>query len=172
MGLDWNWVIPLLAIGGRLPKPGVRNWEGIARIIDLRAEEQDNPAELSFFGIKLLNLPTPDLVPISQPMMWAGVHWIRAAWEHNERVLVHCEHGIGRSALLASCVLVSVGYTPCAALAKIKSARPQVSPSPEQLHALLDWTRAWRQKQFAPACSESWDDLARIAYSNIQVRSS
>ena len=49
------------------------------------------------------------------------------------RVYIHCEHGVGRSALLALCVLVSRGDPPLGALERAKSARWQVSPSPEQL---------------------------------------
>lgn len=68
---------------------------------------------------------------------------------------MHCEHGIGRSALLVLCTLVSLGDSPIAAIRKAKAIRPCISPSPEQLHALVNWSTV------SPV---SWDDLAAVAY--------
>ena len=57
------------------------------------------------------------------------------------RVLVHCEYGIGRSALLALCVLAATGVPPLEALSRLKQARWKVSPSPEQLEGFREWVR-------------------------------
>jgi predicted protein tyrosine phosphatase len=80
---------------------------------------------------------------------------------------VHCEHGIGRSALLALCVLVSLGEEPLAALERAKSARPCVSPSPEQLEAFAAWVRRWRERTGAPVEVPSVDALGRIAWRHL-----
>jgi predicted protein tyrosine phosphatase len=82
-------------------------------------------------------------------------------------VLVHCEHGVGRSALLALCVLVARGEAPLAALERAKSARPRVSPSPEQLAAFAAWVRRWAARSGAEVAVPTLDDLGRIAWRHL-----
>jgi protein-tyrosine phosphatase len=91
--------------------------------------------------VELLHLPTLDTRAVSQEMLDDGVRWVSRALDAGERVIVHCEHGIGRSTLLVLCVLVARGFAPLAAMERAKAARPRVSPSPEQLAAFVEWTR-------------------------------
>jgi hypothetical protein len=167
---DFSWLLPDLAVGGRLP-PGVvevlASRFGIRRVVDVRAEEQDDPELLRVGGVELLHLPTPDHHPVAQEMLWMGVRWIGEGLARGERVLIHCEHGIGRSILLACCVLVSRGHGPLAALELIKVVREKASPSPEQLHALLRWSSAWHQAKGTSCPPATWDDLARVAYRHL-----
>lgn len=163
---DLNFLVPGLALGARPPPESFAHLHafGFRRVVDLRSEEQDDPHLLAAHGLSLLALPTDDLCPVAIADLWRGVTWVNEGLERGERVLVHCQHGIGRSALLSCCVLVSRGMTPSRALQIARRARPRVSPSPEQLHALLDWTAAWHTSrgQVSPACT--WDELADIAY--------
>ncbi len=57
-------------------------------------------------------------------------------------MLIHCQHGIGRSALLALCVLVDQGWQPLDALTHAKDRRAQVSPSRSQYEGWAAWLRA------------------------------
>jgi protein-tyrosine phosphatase len=77
-------------------------------------------------------------------------------------VLIHCQHGIGRSALLALCVLVDCGHEPLAALELAKSRRAKVSPSPAQYEAWATWLRG---REIAPP---SFDAFAAIAYRHLR----
>ena len=52
-------------------------------------------------------------------MIDEGVQWVRSRLGAGRRVLIHCEHGIGRSALLALCVLVAGGIEPLDAMNRI-----------------------------------------------------
>jgi len=61
-------------------------------------------------------------------MIRDGVAFVCAALERGERVLVHCQYGIGRSVLLGLCVLVARGLAPLEALACAKAARPVAAP--------------------------------------------
>jgi protein-tyrosine phosphatase len=97
-------------------------------------------------------------------MIRTGVDWIERAFEQGGRVLVHCQHGIGRSALLALCVLVERGSDPLGALTLVKAAREVVSPSPEQLEAFVVFAQGIRQTRGAGWSLPSLDDLSRIAY--------
>ena len=73
----------------------------------------------------------------------------------------NCGRGIGRSALLALCVLVSRGMQPLAALALAKERRDVVSPSPAQFEAWAAWLR--HEGHAVPA----FDDFAAIAYRHL-----
>lgn len=167
---DLSWVTPDLAVGGRFGPAAaavlaVRH--DIRRVVDLRAEEQDDPAALRCHRVECLHLPTPDHHPVAPTMLSAGVAWVQEGLSRGERVLIHCEHGIGRSILLACCVLVSRGDSPRAALERIKAAREKASPSPAQLHALLDWSAAWHRGRQTPPPADTWDELARVAYRHL-----
>ena len=53
-------------------------------------------------------------------MLDEGVAFARRARAQGRRLLVHCHHGIGRSATLALCVLVDRGLSPLDALSQAK----------------------------------------------------
>ncbi len=171
---EFSWYVPNLAVGGRF-QPELAKLLGchfgIRRVVDLRAEDIDDVELLGRCQIDHLHLPTPDTRAVSRHMLWRGVRWVNEGFAQHEKVLIHCEYGIGRSVLLACCVLISLGHTPTEAMRVAKRARAQSSPSPEQLHALLDWAADWhRQRRSAcPGCT--WDDLAAIAYNHDSSRS-
>jgi protein-tyrosine phosphatase len=160
--IDLSWVTPGLALGGRIPTALVESLalvHGIRRVVDLRVEDKDDVELFGRHGIAFLHLPTDDACAVSQDHLDAGVEWVGGGLARGDHVLVHCQHGIGRSALLTCCVLVADGLDPSEALARIKRARPVVSPSPPQLEALLEWTARHR-----PDLLVAFDVLARIAY--------
>jgi protein-tyrosine phosphatase len=156
---DVNWVLPQLAISGRIAGPiaDLRSRHGISRVVDLRAECSDDAELLRSSGIELLCLPTIDHTVIAREMIDRGVAWVNEAIDRGDRVLVHCEHGIGRSALLTLCILVSRAGDPVTAIIRLKRARPCIAPNPEQLEAFLSWSTAHGK----PA---AWPDVAAIAY--------
>jgi hypothetical protein len=168
---DITWVLPELGVGGR-PDPAhlprlVRELR-VRRVVDLRQEERDDEQALGRLGGRLLHLPTPDTCAVAQEHLDLGVRWVVEGLERRERVLVHCQHGIGRSALLACCVLVSLGNSPSQALQLAKDSRPCISPSPVQLEALLTWSRSFRAARGAPAFPDTLHDLMCIAYRHLQ----
>jgi Dual specificity phosphatase, catalytic domain len=167
MYIDLSWVTPCLAVGAYVPDDRVQ-WLAqslkIGHVVDLRSEITVDPAIWTSHGVRFLTLPTPDQHPIEPEQLKRGVSWVLSALEQDVRVLVHCQHGIGRSALLACCVLVALGHDPCQALAMTKRVRPVVSPHPDQLHALLSFACGWCREQGQSAPDASWDRLAAIAY--------
>jgi protein-tyrosine phosphatase len=142
--VTWNfdWIGSHLAVGGKLctgGEPVLAREHGVRAVVDLRDETCDDRRALAASGIAFLHLPTPDLMPVSQAMLDDGVGWTLGAVGRGDRVLIHCEHGIGRSAMLAACVLVAGGAEPIEAVRSLKQARAVVSPSPRQLEGLLGW---------------------------------
>ena len=165
-----TFVTPRLAIGGRIAPDEVDHLGralAIRAVVDLRVEECDEEALFRRAGLAWLHLPTEDHAAVSQPMLDEGVRFAGRRLDRGERVLVHCEHGIGRSATLALCILVDRGLPPLDALERAKARRPLVSPSPAQYEA---WA-AWLARR--PACGAAWeipdfDSFKAIAYRHLQ----
>jgi predicted protein tyrosine phosphatase len=169
--IDLHFVAPGLAVGARFPIEAAARLardHGITRVVDVRVEACDDAAVLGTHGIELLHLPTEDTHAISQEMLRAGVDFVCAALDAGERVFIHCQHGIGRSALLALCVLVARGDSPLQALARTKDARPVVSPTPEQLRAFTAFATWLRDARGASWEVPGLEDLAAIAYRHLR----
>ena len=165
---EFSWLSDTLAVGGSFPR-GVaarlaREW-GISAVIDVRLEDSDHAEELASCGVAFLRLPTEDVCAVSQEMLDEGVRFAREATGANGRLLIHCQHGIGRSAIVALCVLVDRGHAPMAALALAKDAREKISPSPAQFEAWATWVA--RQAPHHPA--PSFEDFCRVAYRHLQA---
>jgi len=142
---DFHWLTDQVAVGGCFPLQRARDLaerHGISAVVDLRAEARDDDRLLREAGIELLHLPTADFEPASHEHLEAGVAFVRERLEHGEKVLIHCQHGIGRSALLALCVLVDLGFEPLAALAHAKDRRAAVSPSRSQYEGWAAWLKS------------------------------
>lgn len=141
---DFHWLTDNLAVGGCFPIERASELaadHGIGAVIDLRKEDCDDEARLRAAGIDFLHLPTPDLEPASAEMLERGVRFATEHVRRGNKVLIHCQHGIGRSALLSLCVLVEQGWEPLDALAHAKDVREAVSPSHSQYRGWADWLR-------------------------------
>ena len=167
---DLSWLTPQLAIGSRLDDrcvPHAAQVLGIRRVVDVRSEMRPSRELLKQHGIAVLHLPTADLHPVTSVMIWRGVHWVSEGIGRGEKVLIHCHYGIGRSALLACCVLVDQGLSPLCAWETAKRARRIVSPTPEQIHAFLDWVDNWRDVRGHECGRACWDEIADVVYRGI-----
>ena len=149
--LDVSWVRLDLAVGGAVDPLNFRRLRtmGIESVVDLRAEESDDPASLAAAGIRFLHLPMPDCEPLTQQQMHDGSMWVASERKAGRKVLVHCQHGIGRSVMLAIAVLMQEGLGPTAALDQIRERRPNVAPNPLQLVAIYEYAAAVSRKQHA-----------------------
>jgi predicted protein tyrosine phosphatase len=164
-----SWITPDLAVGGSFPlgrAAGLAAQHGVGAIIDVRSEGCDSAEELAACGLRFLHLPTPDQQAPVQPMLDAGVAFAAAARRTNLRLLIHCEHGVGRSATLALCVLVDRGLGPLEALSKAKDARALVSPNPAQYEAWAAWLGRRSQETKIP----TFDAFKAIAYRQLSAR--
>jgi predicted protein tyrosine phosphatase len=165
----FSWLTETLAVGGAVPAERIEALSaehGFCAVIDLRDEACDDAQALARHGLELLHLPTPDHGAVTEAMLDEGVAFTRRRLAAEQRVLIHCEHGIGRSATLALCVLVDLGLAPLAALTLAKSRRPLVSPSPAQYEA---WT-AWLARRRPPPPLPDFDAFAAIAYRHLQTQ--
>jgi predicted protein tyrosine phosphatase len=168
--IDLHFVTPELAVGASFPMAAAARLareHGIGRIVDLRVEDRDDERVLRVHGIDLLHLPTEDCCAVSPSHLRDGVAFAVEGIERGLRVFVHCQYGIGRSALLALCVLVSLGDAPLDAMSRLKDARPAVSPGPEQLEAFVEFCQEVRARSGASWAVPSAQRLGAIAWRHL-----
>lgn len=170
MDLGWNfsWVTPDLAVGGSFPLGACAALvaeHGLGAVIDVRSEACDDRAEMAAAGLRFLHLPTEDQRAVSQAMLDRGVGFARDAERAGRKLLIHCEHGVGRSATVALCVMVDRGFDPLRALRQAKAARVHVSPSPPQYEA---WA-AWLRRRALDSEIPDFEAFRAIAYSHLKL---
>jgi protein-tyrosine phosphatase len=139
--LNMSWVTDYLAVGGRIrpddiPALALR---GVNHVVDTRSEYHDDEQALKAENIDLLQLPTPDTYPLSVEQLIEGATWVTERIERGEKVLIHCEHGVGRSVLLTCAVLVDNGMSAHDALALVQEKRWQASPNHRQIARLKEF---------------------------------
>ncbi|HEY0571449.1 MAG TPA: dual specificity protein phosphatase family protein [Enterovirga sp.] len=165
-----TWITDHLAVGGRFPPERTEHLAqeiGIAAVIDLRSEDRDDEVLLKRHGIAFLHLPTDDHGAVTPAMIADGIAFACPYLDRRQRVLVHCEHGIGRSATLALCIMVERGFAPLEALMLAKDKRALVSPSPAQFACWTQWMKALRKSRRVDWELPSFDAFKAIAYRHL-----
>jgi hypothetical protein len=163
---DFHWVRDDLAVGASFPMElatRLAREHGIRGAVDVRIECCDDARVLEACGIELLHLPTVDGDAIALEMIDRGVRWVRQRLERRDPVLVHCEHGVGRSSLLAACILVDLGATPLDAVSTLKRRRPIVAWTLVQQERFVEWCSGHGEAE-VPEVSQirriMWDEIA------------
>jgi protein-tyrosine phosphatase len=90
-------------------------------------------------NIELLYLPTPDTYPLTIDQLRQGAAWVDERIKKGGRVLIHCEHGVGRSVLLTCAVLVYRGMHAQDALELVQEKRWQAAPNQRQVARLREF---------------------------------
>jgi protein tyrosine phosphatase (PTP) superfamily phosphohydrolase (DUF442 family) len=142
--LNMSWINSQLAVGGRIRPEDMHALSevGITHVIDTRSEYSDDEKALARERIELLYLPTPDTYPLSIEQLMEGAAWANERILHGGRVLIHCEHGIGRSVLLTCATLVYDGMQASEALELVKGKRWQAAPNSRQTQRLREFEAA------------------------------
>jgi len=139
--LNMSWVNSQLAVGGRI-RPGdiaALAAVGVTHVIDTRSEHSDDAEALAREHIELLYLPTPDTYALSIEQLMQGAAWANGHIVNGGRVLIHCEHGVGRSVLLTCATLVYDGMHAHDALELVKEKRWQAAPNRRQVQRLREF---------------------------------
>ncbi len=142
--LNMSWITTHLAVGGRVHPGDIKALasSGVTHVVDTRSEYCDDAEVLAKEHIELLHLPTADTKPLTIEQMFEGAQWVKARMEQGGRVLIHCEHGVGRSVLLTSAVLVYNGMHAHDALQLIQQKRWQAAPNHRQVSRLREFESA------------------------------
>lgn len=165
---SFSWITADLAVGGAFGAEEAARLaaeHGVGHVVDMREEACDDAEALTAAGLRFLSLPTVDHHAPTQAQLDAGVAFSAEAQAVGGGLLIHCQHGIGRSATLALCVLVDRGHAPLAALQLAKDARELVSPSPAQFEA---WC-AWMRRRVPSVTPPHFDAFKAIAYRHLSI---
>jgi protein tyrosine phosphatase (PTP) superfamily phosphohydrolase (DUF442 family) len=144
--LNLSWVTSHLAVGGRIHPDDIHSLAllGVTHVVDTRSEYSDDPEALKHEKIGLLYLPTPDTYPLSIEQLLEGSAWVNERLKAGGQVLIHCEHGVGRSVLLTCAVLVYDGMHARDALELVQQKRWQAAPNHRQVARLKEFESAVR----------------------------
>ena len=147
---------------GILPRPRGADWlddevvawkdAGVDVVVSLLTLSEDSELGLSNElalvqqnGLTFFGFPIPDYsVPSSMKTTRQLVSTLQDLLSRGKNVGIHCRQGIGRSSLLAACVLVTAGESAGTAFHHIKSARGL--PVPDTLEQ-RDWVAAFARSQ-------------------------
>jgi protein-tyrosine phosphatase len=142
--LNMSWITTHLAVGGRVHPEDIKALAaaGVTHVVDTRSEYCDDAQALAKEHIELLHLPTADSRPLTIEQMLEGAQWVSERMEQGGRVLIHCEHGVGRSALLTCAVLVYNGMPAQDALHLVQQKRWQAAPNHRQVRRLREFESA------------------------------
>ncbi len=78
--------------------------------------------QLQWLQLVIEDFGTPDLNALES---WQQIKEnVLAALARRETVLLHCAAGLGRTGMMAACLLVACGHTPASAIAQVRAARP------------------------------------------------
>jgi protein-tyrosine phosphatase len=164
MRADIHWVSGpwqgKLCIG---PRPRGDDWldddiarlrsEGIDTILSLLTTEEGRNLGLrnegsaaETHGITFISFPIPDMqVPSSSERVMPVVATINSELSEGRNVFIHCRQGIGRTGLIAACLLLKSGWTPQNAMEHLSAARGLPVPeTEEQRRWIHDYTSRQR----------------------------
>lgn len=103
--------------------------------LDLKNEAQEVKAQ----GMDFLSFPIEDRqVPSSEAGAAAVLEQLDADLSTGKNVVAHCRQGIGRTGLMAACLLVAKGFDPETAVRKISSVRGLPVPETQEQRRWID----------------------------------
>jgi GGDEF domain-containing protein len=116
-----------------------RNPEGITAILNVRGPDAYKPEHA---GKKYKWIPAPDTGRISPEHLREAVAWLQEQTENGERILVHCKHGISRSAGFLAAFMVKRGLAATveeatAIISAHTAVQPAVEVAPAAEHVIL-----------------------------------
>ena len=157
MGRELHWVDGpwpgKLALAAR-PRGGdwlqeeIASWHGagIDTVLSLLTPEEEQSLDLTneasvvkARGMNFMQLPIPDReVPGSETEVSAALEKLNAKLSSGRNVIVHCRQGIGRSGLVAVCLLGTNGLDVKTAVKSISAARGVPVPETKEQRQWID----------------------------------
>jgi protein-tyrosine phosphatase len=112
---------------------------------------QDEERLCGEFGLRFISFPIPDRsVPVAMPEAGRTIDVILEELWAGKAVAVHCRMGIGRSAMIAACLLKAQGIAVDEAFAMISRARGFSVPDTEEQREWVARFAAYRREEGPP----------------------
>jgi protein-tyrosine phosphatase len=134
--------------GGAWIEDDVASWKraGVNAVLSLLTpdEERDldlltEAKEVRTQGMEFISYPIPDRqIPNSETQWSELLEKVNSNLSSGKNVLVHCRQGIGRSGLVAICLLVKKGMSPGAAVESVSAARGLAVPETTEQREWID----------------------------------
>lgn len=134
--------------GGDWLKDDIASWKraGIDAVLSLLTPEEERDMELRHEsgeaksqGMEFTSFPIPDRQIPRSEAKWAEVlDRVTRTLSDGKNVVVHCRQGIGRSGLVAACLLVRKGMSPGAAVDSVSAARGVSVPETSEQRDWID----------------------------------
>ena len=106
---------------------------------ELELDLKNEPREVEGNGMKFISLPIPDRqVPRAESEVRTSIEHVDADLSSGKNVVIHCRQGIGRSGLLAACLLITKGLSPGAAIDAVTAARGVPIPETDEQRRWID----------------------------------
>lgn len=146
----WSGKLALAARprGGEWLHDELGNWrrEGVHTVFSLLTPEEEQDLDLSHEkretqaqGMAFRSFPIPDRqVPDSEIRLSKVLEKLDKELASGSNVVLHCRQGIGRSGLVAACLLVTKGLDPKASIKRLSAARGTPIPETAQQRRWID----------------------------------
>ena len=134
--------------GGDWLEDEITNWRraGVQGLLSLLTPEEERDLDLTnearvvaANGLGFRSLPIPDRqVPPSDSALSQTLEKMDADLTSGQNLVVHCRQGIGRTGLVAACLLVTRGIDPEVAIRRVSAARGLPVPETEEQRRWID----------------------------------
>lgn len=126
----------------------VTNWKrlGIDAVLSLLTPEEEQDLQLTeegqesrSRGLEFVSFPIADReVPTSEAGLAQLLEAIDQRLSSGKNILIHCRQGVGRTGLVAACLLVKRGMSPGAAVDSVSGARGVHVPETREQREWID----------------------------------
>jgi protein-tyrosine phosphatase len=146
----WNGKLAMAARprGGDWLEDDLSSWrqEGTDTVLSLLTPEEEKDLDLrqeageaKRLGMEFASFPIPDRqIPKSEARWSDMLERVTRTLTEGKNVVVHCRQGIGRSGLVAACLLVRKGVSPGAAVEMVSAARGVSVPETTEQRDWID----------------------------------
>ena len=103
---------------------------------------EDLMGKYAEFGIDVKRMPVKDQMASSNEEMSELLNWIKSKLDLNEKVMIHCVGGLGRSGMVAASLIKSLGKESNEAIKDVRNSRsPRAVESKDQENFVIHFNR-------------------------------